>query len=212
MNAAFQPPAGTTPQKPKRRKQDPLNQAIQIARRQLGLDDATYASFLRGITGEESTTAMNRKQRYLVLEQLKKDGFKVGRPGDAAQDQSEQALLVRHKWLMLKHYGILRDPSERALLKYVRRITKVDRMEWLKSWQMNLLVEAIKKWVARVERELLQKAVADGLISLPFFCATFEDAEFSQRTGVITAEEGDALYQYNQACEAYLANYTPPKE
>ena len=69
MNAAFQPPAGTTPQKPKRRKQDPLNQAIQIARRQLGLDDATYASFLRGITGEESTTAMNRKQRYLVLEQ-----------------------------------------------------------------------------------------------------------------------------------------------
>ncbi|MDR1945684.1 MAG: regulatory protein GemA [Desulfovibrio sp.] len=133
---------------------------IQMTRRSLGMDDETYRQFLESVTGKRSTTEMTQKQRYRVVEELKRlgmtfapaaSGAKPASKKDAPRDGSPQARLVRHLWLKLKGYGVLRDSSERALLAYVKRITGVDRMEWLRPPQMNTLIETLKQWVDRVE-------------------------------------------------------------
>lgn len=201
------------PSKAKGKGQRPMNQVIQIARRQLGLDDDTYQDFLKSITGKTSTRDMSDKELYLVVQALKKDaGHKVGRPGDASQFQSEHAKRARHEWLKLKNYGELRDSSERALLSYARRITKVSRMEWLKPSEMNLLVETLKNWVARVEYDLTKKAVASGKLALPEGFSAFEELEAFWK-GKFTPEGNyfDALISFRAAQEVYLDSFWPQK-
>ena len=201
------------PSKVKGKGQRPMNQVIQIARRQLGLDDDTYQDFLKSITGKTSTRDMSDKELYLVVQALKKDaGHKVGRPGDASQFQSEHAKRARHEWLKLKNYGELRDSSERALLSYARRITKVSRMEWLKPSEMNLLIETLKNWVARVEDNLIKEAVASGKLTLPEGFSVFEELEvFWKGQFVPEKYTFDGLNAFRDARDLYLANYIPPK-
>lgn len=210
MNAAREP--NTAAAATKKRRQDPLNRVIQIARRQLGLDDDTYEQFLKGVTGKTSTTEMDRKELYRVVQALTKNGFKVERPGDASQFQGEQTLLVRHMWLKLKGYGVLRDSSEWALLRYVKRITKVDRFEWVKPGHMQTLVESTKKWVARIERALIFAAVESGALRLPPGFASFSAVE-AYREGCCMADEVTigGLCEFREQCDTYLASYTPPK-
>jgi phage gp16-like protein len=130
---------------------------IKMAQRSLGLDDDTYRDFLESVTGKRSTTAMTVKQRWRVVEALKDKGMrfestKGGRP-DVAKDDAPQSRLIRHLWLKLKGMGVLRDPSERALLAYVKGMTGKPCMEWCRPDQLSTVIEALKKWVARIEAE-----------------------------------------------------------
>lgn len=136
-----------------------MQRFIKMAQRKLGLDDDTYRDFLASVTGKRSTTAMSPKERWRVVEALKAKGARLEHSRhvegmlhkDATQDDSPQSRLVRHLWLKLKGYGVLRDPSEWALLAYVERITGVKRLEWLNQRQINKVIETLKEWVDRVE-------------------------------------------------------------
>lgn len=55
---------------------DPVQQQIQIARRQLGLDDETYRQLLERVTGKRSSKGMTAGERSRVLEVLKRQGFR----------------------------------------------------------------------------------------------------------------------------------------
>ena len=199
-------------QKPKKPGQRPMNQTIQIARRKLGMDDDTYEKFLSSvIPGKKSTKGMSDQDLWRVVQALKEKGYEVGRPGDASQCQNEHALLVRHLWLKLKGYGVLRDPSERALLKYVKRITKVARFEWVKPQPMNTLVEATKNWVDRIERGLIVDAIAGGKLSLPQGFTTVDEVESFLKGGLPAPEATmESLIAFRAAREVYLEGYTPP--
>ena len=50
-------------------------------------------------------------------------------------------------WLTLHAIGQVRDPSEAALLAYVMRQTKVQRMEWARD--MVPVLEPLKAWLLR---------------------------------------------------------------
>jgi phage gp16-like protein len=125
-----------------------------MTRRNLGLDDDTYRDFLESVTGKRSTAKMTVKQRWRVVEELKRKGVRFEpkrRGGDASMDAGDQSRLVRHLWLKLKSYGVLRDSSEWALLSYVERVAGVKRLEWCNDRQINRVIETLKKWVERVE-------------------------------------------------------------
>ena len=126
----------------------PYQRFIQMARRELGLDDQTYRDFLENAAGRRSTKDMTDRELWRVVEALKKKGLVFE---SKVKPDGPQAGLVRHLWLELKNEGVLRDASERALRSYVRRITGCDRMEWLNNRQMNTLIESLKSWLARLE-------------------------------------------------------------
>jgi phage gp16-like protein len=129
---------------------------IKMAQRKLGLDDETYRNFLEDVTGKRSTTQMTTKQRWRVVEELKRKGMNFesnGAKNDAAKDDLPQSRLARHLWLKLKGYDALRNASENALLAYVKRLTGKQRLEWCNAQQRNQVVETLKQWVDRIEAE-----------------------------------------------------------
>ncbi len=59
--------------------------------------------------------------------------------------------MIRGIWIELHEIGAVRDPSEKALASYVKRMTTVAALQWLDVKQAQLVIEALKKWRKRVE-------------------------------------------------------------
>ena len=85
-----------------------------------------------------------------VLEHFKGKGFKV-RPkaADRSQTVGPHVSKVRALWLFLHGLGEVRDPAERALAAYVKRIAKVDDLRWARGDAVTALIETMKKWAMR---------------------------------------------------------------
>lgn len=135
-----------------------LIKLIHVARRELQMDDDTYRLMLagmKGLGGATSTADLSVPNLYRVLEQLKQKGFKA-RPNKSAKRPpaaDPQSRKIRSLWLTLRDLGVIRDPSEEALLKFVRGMTEVEALQWLTFEQASLVIEAMKKWIARIEQE-----------------------------------------------------------
>ncbi len=144
----------TTAKAPSNPRRAALIKLIQVARRDLGrlsgLDDLAYRDILRIVGKSESLAAMTVPNMERVLEHMKSKGFKV-RPktGDRPQTINPDASKVRALWLFLNILGEVRDPSEKALAAYVKRIAKVDDLRWANGDAITALVETLKKWAMR---------------------------------------------------------------
>ncbi len=144
----------TTAKAPSNPRRAALIKLIQVARRDLGrltgLDDLAYRDILRIVGKSESLAAMTVPNMELVLAHMKSKGFKV-RPkaGDRPQTINPDASKVRALWLFLHALGEVRDPSEKALAAYVKRIAKVDDLRWASGDAVTALIETMKKWAMR---------------------------------------------------------------
>ena len=145
-----------------------LIKLIHVAKRELGqrhgLDDAAYREILLSVGKDSSLKTMTIPGMVAVLEHLKSRGFQV-RPktGDRRQATDPGARKVRALWLFLHQLGEVRDPSEKALAAYVKRIAKVDDLHWADSRALDALIETLKKWAMRVLPGAL-KRLADQVL------------------------------------------------
>ena len=140
-----------------------LIKLIQVARRDLGLDEPNYRGILFAQGGNESLAAMPIDGMQKVLDYLKAQGFKVrSTKTDRKQATGKDASKVRALWLFLHELGAVRDPSETALTAYVQRIAKVDDVQWMRGARhvrtaagpafkdrQDLVIETLKKWAMR---------------------------------------------------------------
>lgn len=125
---------------------------IHIAKKQLGMAEESYRAILWTIARVESAGDLDWAGRKQLLEHLKKCGFKARPPkraGGREVEESPQAKMIVALWLELHNAGVVKDPSDRALNRWVKRMTGVDSLRWLKPQQMNSVVEALKKWSDR---------------------------------------------------------------
>jgi phage gp16-like protein len=122
--------------------------AIHVGKKKLGLDDDLYREFLFATTGHRSASELDSAQRRLVIERMRARGFKkiLPRPADNAQDRMARALY--HECVKS---GALRDRDERGFLKLVKRITGIDRLEWMNAEDANKVIEALKSIKRRQE-------------------------------------------------------------
>jgi phage gp16-like protein len=136
---------------------------IHVAKAQLGLDDAAYRAMLKSITGKESCAQLSASDLSRVLDAVKDKGWKPKAAKKAKSKaplaDSDQAKKIRALWLQLRNLGVLRDSSEKALGSYIHRMTGVSALNWLSPAQCSRVIEALKKWIARVEEE---RVVVDG--------------------------------------------------
>lgn len=163
-----------------------LIKLIQVARRDLNLDEPNYRAILFAQGGNESLAAMPIDGMQKVLDYLKAKGFKVrSTKTDRKQATGKDASKVRALWLFLHELGAVRDPSEAALTAYVKRIAKVDDVQWMRGERgvktpsgpefkarQDLVIETLKKWgmrflpsaVATLKTEV-QERYDNGLLS-----------------------------------------------
>ena len=159
-------------------------QLIHVARQQTGMDDDTYRALLHDRFGVASSKDMDWKQRKQLLDYFKTLGFKVrstGKATGAVKAKHSRALAddgesrkIRSLWILLHELGAVRNPSEEALAMYVKRLTKVDALQWVNGAQAKTLIETLKKWVmrflpARVEALAKQcsDAIQSGVLKMP---------------------------------------------
>ncbi|EOC0702682.1 regulatory protein GemA, partial [Salmonella enterica subsp. enterica serovar Kokomlemle] len=65
-----------------------------------------------------------------------------------------QAKKLRALWLEMYAQGIVRDSSEEALRRWVKRETGVDGLQWLESDKASMAIERLKNWQVRELRKL----------------------------------------------------------
>lgn len=133
-----------------------LIKLIHIAKRDLQLDDDTYRQLVITVTDKSSTRDMTVPQLDNVLHAMKKRGFKIKSAKKASStrplDDSPQSRKIRSLWLEMANAGIIRDRSEAALARWVKRETGVDSMQWLNSEQASVIIEKLKQWQRRVRK------------------------------------------------------------
>lgn len=159
-------------------------QLIHVARSQTGMDDDTYRAMLHDRFGVASSKDMDWRQRKQLLDYFKTLGFKVrstGKYTGAVKANPSRALAadpesrkIRSLWILLHELGAVRNPSEEALAVYVKRLTKVDALQWINGEQAQTLIETLKKWAmrflpAKVEAMARQcsDAIQSSVLKLP---------------------------------------------
>jgi phage gp16-like protein len=126
---------------------------VHVAKKRLGLDDGVYRAILKRVTGKESAAKLDAAELGRVLDEFKAMGFREGNSFTATlddfTDQEPQARLIRALWADCVAHGVIRDASERALRRFVRRTARVDSIQWLGPREANAVIEGLKAMKAR---------------------------------------------------------------
>jgi len=117
---------------------------IHIAKKQLGMDDATYREMLLNVTGLQSAADLNSKQRWAVITHLKARGFR-SRHDSAKSSGMNRTTAARRSPLLSKIGAILADL--RLPWAYAdgmaKRMFGVDKVRWLRPDQLHKLTAAL---------------------------------------------------------------------
>lgn len=117
-------------------------QLIQIARRQLGMEDDTYRALLERVAGVSSSTKLTPRQIGRVLAELERLGWQS--TGKAADRPAPQVADDRQR-LVNKIEAFLAEANRPWSYAEAmgKRICKVDQIEWMDCKQLGKLVAAL---------------------------------------------------------------------
>ena len=143
-----------------------LIQLIQIAKRDLNMEDDVYRANLKAWAGCDSTTQMDKKQLDKVIKGMEKLGFKKKKP---AKSKIDQALLDKEPklkklgqvWTMMKAHKLLENGSYIALEKWCVKQSKslndgkeIERLDWMAPIA-NQLIERLKRYHLRLMKQAM---------------------------------------------------------
>lgn len=122
---------------------------IHVLKKRAGLDDPTYREMIARLSnGKRSAADLTQGERSALLDEFKRLGFFEGNVHaarlDDFSDAEPQARLIRALWADLAKIGVLRDPSEKGLRRFIKRTANVDSIGWLDAHQASSVIEALK--------------------------------------------------------------------
>ncbi|MDX2094343.1 MAG: regulatory protein GemA [Alphaproteobacteria bacterium] len=125
---------------------------VHVAKKQLAMEDESYRSLLRRITGKDSAADLTKGQLESVLREFERLGFSgtVRRTKPGGLPSEPQAKLIRALWFNLYHLGELDNPAEDALVAYCHRMSGVARIEWMHSEQFDNVIRGLRGWLQRI--------------------------------------------------------------
>ncbi len=138
--------------------------AIHLAQKAIGLDKEDAIALKVHVTGKASSADMSEPQRKRYLAYLSDLQHKlaVGRGETPAytpkrnplyrtadDDQDERWGKARALWQALASAGVVHNNTDAALMAYVQRQTRLEHWRFLNSYQVNGVIEALKKWCTR---------------------------------------------------------------
>ena len=126
--------------------------AIHALAKKAGMDEDTRRDFLERETGARSSAALSRRQAIVVIDKLRAltDGGAVKARGAVAGLNTPVAKKMRALWIAAYDLGLVRDRSDRAMLSFLERQTKVSHTRFLSSpGEASSAIEALKIWLER---------------------------------------------------------------
>ncbi len=115
-------------------------QIIHIAKQQLGLDDATYREILAGY-GVKSSKDLTYNQAQWLIKHFQKAGFKIKVKYREGMITPKQIGYLKYLW---KSNPNVRNKSVEGLENFVKRIIKIDRLEWIPRNRVHKVIKAIE--------------------------------------------------------------------
>lgn len=116
---------------------------IQIAKKQLGLDDETYRAMLKGVAGVSSSKDLDQAGLQKVLQHLRRSGFKdaSARKPKRPTPAPAVAAMCRKVRAQLIALGRLPDSYADGIAQHMYG---VQFFEWLQPDQLHALVTALQ--------------------------------------------------------------------
>ena len=120
-------------------------QLIHIAKSQIGLSDEDYRAVLESTAKKSSCSEMSVFELNEVLKAMKELGFKVKkmetREEEIGWDTSRAQMdYIRGMWEL-----VARDKSERALYRFIKRITDADHPRFMGAVEAQKVILALRK-------------------------------------------------------------------
>ncbi|MFP3944395.1 MAG: phage protein GemA/Gp16 family protein [Alphaproteobacteria bacterium] len=176
---------------------------IEVAKKQLGLDDDAYRDILVHLFAVRTRTSLNIAQLEELVRHFESLGFRPrSKAGTAGRPEHAK---MRALWLSLYHLGLVRDPSDRALSAFARRVTGgkqtgVAALTWVRGANAYKVIEALKEWGTRDAgvtwgsnpREDVLRAQMDRAFKLQVPCAKVHEV-MKPLAGDPSAERYDAV-------------------
>ena len=145
-----------------------LIRLLHVAKRDLRMSDDDYRAVLtRASEGAHSSAKdMDVVALEKAISHLKRCGFKVRTKGKSKPSIPKpsrplagdpESRKIRALWLMLHELGAVNNPSEAALAAYVKRVARVDALQWIDGKQALALIESLKKWALRFLPDAVNK-------------------------------------------------------
>ncbi len=143
-----------------------LIQLIQIAKRDLNMEDDVYRANLKAWAGCDSTTQMDKKQLDKVIKGMEKLGFKKQKPVRRKVDQAlldKEPLLKKlgQVWTVMKAHKLIENGSYIALEKWAAKQSKslndgkeIERLDWMVPIA-NQLIERLKRYHLRLMKQAM---------------------------------------------------------
>lgn len=141
--------------------------AIHIAQKALGLSREDAEALKLAITGKASAADMTAPQRRQYLAHLSSlQAISAGRPKppytgprrslahSASDDADGRWGKARALWAALAQAGAVHTDTDAALTAYVKRQTHVDAWRFLNGYQINTVIESLKRWCMRAQVEI----------------------------------------------------------
>ena len=130
---------------------------IHIAKKDLNMDDETYRAMLTDVAKVDSASKLDFAGRQNVLHRLQQLGWRPKRKPLKTGPKSSGTMAdkIRALWIEMAAQGIVHDKSEAALMAYVKRMTngKYHAPQFCDAHHANRIIEALKKWRARVTNQ-----------------------------------------------------------
>lgn len=123
-------------------------QLIHVAKKEIGLSDEDYRAVLESTTKKSSCAEMTLFELDEVLKAMKKLGFRVKKLAtkeiELGWDTSkEQMDYIKGMWEL-----VARDKSDRALYRFIRRITGAGHPRFMGAADAQKVIIALRKMMA----------------------------------------------------------------
>lgn len=130
---------------------------INIACKQLGLNKYELLADRYGL---KSSTKLTKSQTFDLLRHFGALGWRAkhgtkGKSNTSPKYKDPQRRKVVACWITMWQKNIIRNRSNSALQKYVKKMTGKDDLRWCDGSDLNLLIEGLKQWAAREGIELV---------------------------------------------------------
>jgi len=124
----------------------------------MNMEDAEYRKLLSDFK-VKSSTKLSIPRADELIKDLEEKAVAMGvwekrKPARKAQAKRRladdpQSKMIRAYWIQLHQAGKVTDPSEAALCKFVKRMTRKDDLSWLNERDVTVVKKALKDWLER---------------------------------------------------------------
>ncbi len=123
-------------------------QLIHIAKSQIGLSDEDYRAVLESTAKKTSCSEMTLFELNEVLKAMKKLGFKVKKLETREEEIGWDASKAQMDYIKGMWERVARDKSDRALYKFIKRITGADHPRFMTAKDSQKVIIALRKMMA----------------------------------------------------------------